>query len=42
MAAKAAAKPGLARAYLSKAIALNPRFSPLYGPRARRALEELR
>jgi tetratricopeptide (TPR) repeat protein len=42
MAAKAAAQPGLARAYLSRAIAFNPRFSPLYGPRARRALEELR
>jgi tetratricopeptide (TPR) repeat protein len=42
MAAKAAARPALARAYLGKALALNPRFSPLYGPRARHALEELR
>jgi hypothetical protein len=42
MAAKAAGHTGLARAYLSEAGARNPRFSPLYGPRARRALEGLR
>jgi Flp pilus assembly protein TadD len=41
MAARAAGRVRLARAYLSKAVALNPRFSPLYGPRARRALREL-
>ena len=41
MAARSAGRLGLARAYLSKAVALNPRFSPLYGPRARRALREL-
>jgi tetratricopeptide (TPR) repeat protein len=42
MAARAAGQRGLARAYLSEAVAFNPRFSPLYGPRARRALEGLR
>jgi tetratricopeptide (TPR) repeat protein len=41
MAARAAGLRSLARAYLSKAVALNPRFSPMYGPRAHRALEEL-
>jgi tetratricopeptide (TPR) repeat protein len=30
-----------ARAYLERSLALNPRFSPLYAPRARRALETL-
>jgi hypothetical protein len=31
-----------ARALLRRAIALNPRFSALYGPRAERALRGLR
>jgi tetratricopeptide (TPR) repeat protein len=40
--AQRAGRVALARAYLRGALALNPRFSPLYGPRARRALEALR
>lgn len=42
MSARAAGKPRPARALLRRATALNPRFSPLYGPRAKRALESLR
>jgi tetratricopeptide (TPR) repeat protein len=42
MAARAAGHPALARAHLSRAVARNPRFSPLYGPRAARVLRELR
>jgi tetratricopeptide (TPR) repeat protein len=38
MAARAAGAGGAARTYLTRALALNPRFSPLYAPRARRAL----
>jgi Flp pilus assembly protein TadD len=41
MSARAAGRPGLARRYLAQALAVNPRFSPLYAPRARRALREL-
>jgi tetratricopeptide (TPR) repeat protein len=39
--AQAAGRAALARAYLSESLALNPRFSPLYAPRADRALKEL-
>jgi tetratricopeptide (TPR) repeat protein len=39
--AQAAGRAALARAYLSESLALNPRFSPLYAPRAERALKEL-
>jgi tetratricopeptide (TPR) repeat protein len=39
MAARAAGEATPARAYLGRALALNPGFSPLYAPRARRALE---
>ena len=42
MSARAAGKPRPARALLRRATALNPRFSPLYGPRAKRAIESLR
>jgi tetratricopeptide (TPR) repeat protein len=42
MAARAAGEPALARGYLSRALAANPRFSPLHAPAARRALRELR
>ncbi len=42
MAARAAGQPGAARGYLSRALAANPRFSPLHAPRAQRALRELR
>ena len=38
MTAKAAGGQVHARAWLRRAIELNPRFSPLYGPRAERAL----
>jgi tetratricopeptide (TPR) repeat protein len=41
MSAKAAGRAAPARAYLTKSLALNPRFSPLYAPRAERALQEL-
>jgi hypothetical protein len=41
MSAKAAGRAAVARAYLSESLALNPRFSPLYAPRAERALKEL-
>src|SRR4051794_8266620 len=37
MAARGAGKPGLARARFARALAANPRFSPLYAPVARRA-----
>jgi len=39
IAAKAAGRSALARRYLARSLATNPRFSPLYAPRARRALE---
>ena len=42
MSARAAGDRGAARRYLAAALAGNPRFSPLYAPRARRALEALR
>jgi tetratricopeptide (TPR) repeat protein len=41
MSAQAAGRAALARAYLSESLALNPRFSPLYAPRAERAIREL-
>jgi tetratricopeptide (TPR) repeat protein len=41
MAARAAGERRLARGWLSRALAANPRFSPLYGPRAERALRGL-
>jgi tetratricopeptide (TPR) repeat protein len=42
MSAKLAGRPAQARALLSRALARNPRFSPLLGARAERALEALR
>lgn len=42
MTAQAAGQPGLARARLTRALAGNPRFNPLYAPRAQRALKALR
>ncbi|MEA2219314.1 MAG: hypothetical protein QOJ35_1940 [Solirubrobacteraceae bacterium] len=42
MSAAAARRAPAARALLRRAIALNPRFSALYGPRAERALRKLR
>ena len=41
MSARAAGDRAAARRYLRVALADNPRFSPLYAPRARRALEAL-
>jgi tetratricopeptide (TPR) repeat protein len=41
MSAKGAGRVAEARRYLSGSLALNPRFSPLYAPRAERALREL-
>lgn len=41
MSAKAAGRSDLARRYLVRSLAQNPRFSPLYAPRARRALASL-
>ncbi len=41
MTARAAGRPDLARAWLGELVAQAPRFSPLFGPRAKRALEEL-
>jgi len=41
MAARAAGDAGRARGYLARSLELNPRFSPLYGPRAERALRSL-
>ena len=38
MSARAAGKPGEARVLLRRALSLNPHFSPLYAPRAERAL----
>ena len=42
IAARDAGQPALARRYLARALADNPRFSPLRGPQAQRALEALR
>jgi tetratricopeptide (TPR) repeat protein len=41
IAARAAGEPAAARRWLRAALAANPRFSPLYAPRAARALREL-
>jgi tetratricopeptide (TPR) repeat protein len=41
MSALAAGQRGAARSWLARSLADNPRFSPLYAPRARRALEAL-
>ena len=41
IAAKRAGENGAARVYLSRALAGNPGFSPLYAPRARAALRGL-
>jgi tetratricopeptide (TPR) repeat protein len=41
MAAKEAGRVGLARRWLARSVALNPRWSPLYAPRAQRALRGL-
>jgi Flp pilus assembly protein TadD len=38
MAARAAGAPAEARTLLARALELNPHFSPLYAPRAERAL----
>jgi tetratricopeptide (TPR) repeat protein len=40
--ARAAGDAGAARRLLARLVAQSPRFSPLYGPRAKRALEALR
>jgi hypothetical protein len=42
MTAKAAGEPELARTWLARALRENPRFHPVYAPRARAALEGLR
>jgi tetratricopeptide (TPR) repeat protein len=42
IAARAAGEPASARRYLAKSVRRNPRFSPLYAPRALRALRSLR
>jgi len=42
IAARGAGEPARAGDYLGRALADNPRFSPLYAPRARRALRGLR
>ena len=42
VAARAAGRADLARTWLRRALAGNPRFSPLYAPKARRMLEALR
>lgn len=42
MIARRAGRPGAAEALLGRLVAQSPRFTPLYGPRARRALEGLR
>jgi len=41
LSARAAGRPELARRWLRRALADNPRFSPLWAPRARRALRSL-
>jgi hypothetical protein len=40
--ARRAGDTGAARRLLARLVAQSPRFSPLYAPRARRALESLR
>ena len=42
MTAKAAGRDDLARRWLARSLARNPRWSPLYAPRAEKALGELR
>jgi tetratricopeptide (TPR) repeat protein len=42
MTAKAAGRPDLARRWLTRSLAHNPRWSPLYAPEARRVLRGLR
>jgi tetratricopeptide (TPR) repeat protein len=42
IAAKQSGRAAQARDYLTRSLVLNPRFSPLYAPLARRALETLR
>jgi hypothetical protein len=42
VAAQGAGRDGLAKTWLRQALSDNPRFSPLYGPKARRMLEALR
>ena len=42
MTARAAGRADLARRFLARSSARTPRWSPLYGPRAKRALEALR
>jgi tetratricopeptide (TPR) repeat protein len=42
MIAKRAGRTEQARGYLSRLLSQSPRFSPLYGPRAQRALEALK
>jgi tetratricopeptide (TPR) repeat protein len=42
VAAHGAGRDGLAKTWLHRALADNPRFSPLYAPKARRMLEALR
>jgi tetratricopeptide (TPR) repeat protein len=42
IAARDAGRPDLARTYLARSLAHNARFSPLYAPRAQRALGALR
>jgi tetratricopeptide (TPR) repeat protein len=42
MIARSAGRPMQARELLGSLVAQSPRFSPLYGPRARRAVERLR
>jgi tetratricopeptide (TPR) repeat protein len=41
LSAKATGRTSEARAYLVESLALNPRFNPLYGPQALRALREV-
>jgi len=41
LSAKAAGRTSEARAYLVESLALNPRFNPLYGPQALRALRQV-
>jgi hypothetical protein len=41
LAARASGLPALARRWLRRSLADNPRFSPLWAPRARAVLREL-
>ena len=41
LAARAAGEPDAARTWLRRALARNPRFSPVYGPAAERLLATL-